>query len=348
MINVGQGDSFFLTLDNSDGTPFYILIDSGTSDKSGAVINHLLQFGPADRSIDLMIATHLDGDHIGGFEAVLDYFHPELFVINTPGNLADWIALRKSLTPLGTPQSIRAMVEDVALASRLVSKLESIPRRIIPAYSGQYLDVGNTRLRILNPTPERVAAAWADTVLKEIEGDYTVKGFLRKPPGHATIPAIIAGALLEGKTRNWQEASNNSSIVFDICPGRIPYALFTGDATKETLKEVAAQSPYTLVKIPHHGSKSGVDEELISRWKLRAALIPVGENPHGHPDLDVLKLLHKHGAKTWCSERTKDCRKSCRQAWGPFLRFRHQKPLSPGLIEVDGLVCSNNDPTLRE
>ncbi len=81
MLNVGQGDSFLIEAANGH----QILIDGGKDD---AVLTALSEVMPrGDHSIDVVIATHPDADHIGGLPLVLSRYDVGLFV--TSGVLTD-------------------------------------------------------------------------------------------------------------------------------------------------------------------------------------------------------------------------------------------------------------------
>lgn len=67
-INVGQGDSIFIITPNNKN----ILIDAGPPKAGKKVVRYLKGLGI--KKIDLVIATHPDRDHIGGFPAVLKEF----------------------------------------------------------------------------------------------------------------------------------------------------------------------------------------------------------------------------------------------------------------------------------
>ncbi|MYE38105.1 MAG: MBL fold metallo-hydrolase [Candidatus Spechtbacteria bacterium SB0662_bin_43] len=68
-LNVGQGDAIFVEMP----TGHTLLIDGGLSGSETAyIIGSLLPF--YERDIDVVIATHLDSDHIGGLISVLSYF----------------------------------------------------------------------------------------------------------------------------------------------------------------------------------------------------------------------------------------------------------------------------------
>ena len=64
-LDVGQGDSIFIQSPNGN----QILVDSGVSKNISNVLSRVMPF--YDRSIDVLIATHPDQDHIGGFPEIL-------------------------------------------------------------------------------------------------------------------------------------------------------------------------------------------------------------------------------------------------------------------------------------
>jgi competence protein ComEC len=74
--DVGQGDSIFIESPNGK----QILIDGGPDN---TVVSRLSKFMPFwDRSIDIVIATHGDSDHISGLPEVLKYYKVDLFIDN--------------------------------------------------------------------------------------------------------------------------------------------------------------------------------------------------------------------------------------------------------------------------
>ncbi len=80
-LDVGQGDAIFIQ--SPSGTQ--MLIDAG---KDKSVVEGLHRVLPLfDRHIDIMLATHPDLDHIGGFLFVLKRFDTDLFV--EPGSQSE-------------------------------------------------------------------------------------------------------------------------------------------------------------------------------------------------------------------------------------------------------------------
>jgi competence protein ComEC len=67
-LDVGQGDAIFIQALNGN----QILIDTGPNKQVLRELSNVMPF--YDRSIDMLIATHPDSDHIGGMPDILDRF----------------------------------------------------------------------------------------------------------------------------------------------------------------------------------------------------------------------------------------------------------------------------------
>jgi competence protein ComEC len=77
MLDVGQGDSFLIT----SKTGQQLLIDGG---KDASVLEPLSNVMPlGDRTIDVVIATHPDADHIGGLPYVLSRYKVGMFLTSS-------------------------------------------------------------------------------------------------------------------------------------------------------------------------------------------------------------------------------------------------------------------------
>jgi competence protein ComEC len=93
---------------------------------------------------------------------------------------------------------------------------------------------------------------------------------------------------------------NESSIIALLRFGNFS-ALLTGDAEESAVKQAFSPGMKVKVfKVPHHGSRGAVSEELLSMTRPDVALISVGEgNKFGHPAWDTLSLLEKYGVKNF-------------------------------------------------
>ena len=73
-LDVGQGDAIFIEAPNGN----QVLIDGGPGRKVLSELGKVMSF--YDRSIDLIIATHPDSDHIGGLPVVFDSYRIAGFI----------------------------------------------------------------------------------------------------------------------------------------------------------------------------------------------------------------------------------------------------------------------------
>jgi len=89
-LNVGQGDAIFIDAPNGN----QLLIDGGPGK---AVLRELSKVMPFyDRSIDVVIATHADQDHVGGLPNVLKKYKVNIFMESrVPGESSSYEELEK-------------------------------------------------------------------------------------------------------------------------------------------------------------------------------------------------------------------------------------------------------------
>lgn len=88
---------------------------------------------------------------------------------------------------------------------------------------------------------------------------------------------------------------NDSSIVMRLDFGQA-CAYLTGDIPKETLVSLIDRQ-CEILKVSHHGSKTGTNEEILLKVNPKVAVIQVGKNSYGHPTKEVLDLLQSKGVK---------------------------------------------------
>lgn len=96
------------------------------------------------------------------------------------------------------------------------------------------------------------------------------------------------------KEEEWKQKEptdlNESSIVLRLSWGGF-CAYLTGDIPKEILDTVADRK-CQILKVAHHGSKTGTDLETVAKIAPKIAVIQVGKNNRfGHPTQEVLDLL---------------------------------------------------------
>lgn len=164
----------------------------------------------------------------------------------------------------------------------LKDKVKRSEARIINPTSGMDVSIGLLHLDIVHPSSDFVAGNMDTTerlVVPNVLGAYTSK----KDPNDFSIVAILR--LGE----------------FD--------ALFTGDIGPKVSDEVIKSGKMRKVeyiKIPHHGSKNGLTENLLNISNPEVAVISVGKNQWGHPHEEVVKMLSDRGIKTFRTDEMGD------------------------------------------
>jgi competence protein ComEC len=145
-LDVGQGDSIYLEAPNGR----QMLIDGGPGPAVLSKLAEVMPFG--DRSIDILLATHTDADHITGLNSVLDSYTVSMIFENgaqgttrTYANLESKIAthkIQKMIARRGThivlDQDHNVYV-DILFPDRVISKLESNDGSIVAklVYGGE-------------------------------------------------------------------------------------------------------------------------------------------------------------------------------------------------------------------
>lgn len=125
-LNVGQGDSLFIELPGG----VQVLIDGGPDGRKLLTeLSHILP--PQDRYIDLVIMTHPQLDHFGGFVGLLSAYRIGAFIgTQRKANIAAYAALSERL------------------------KENSIP--YLQLLAGDRIRIGDAQLVVLSPSPTQV------------------------------------------------------------------------------------------------------------------------------------------------------------------------------------------------
>lgn len=86
-----------------------------------------------------------------------------------------------------------------------------------------------------------------------------------------------------------------ASLIIRIAYGDFS-VLLTGDSQVSGLLD--ANPPRTLLlQVPHHGSASGLNDDILKRIQPKLAFISVGKNSYGHPTQSALSLLEKNSVQ---------------------------------------------------
>lgn len=136
---------------------------------------------------------------------------------------------------------------------------------------------------------------------KEI-ADKKIKVYVAKKGDRITLPGVSLEVLWPpaDKLAQWQKQPpkdlNVTAFVLRLDVGS-KCAYLTSDEPFGVL-EAVLDRPCDILKVAHHGSKTGTSEKLLEQIKPKIAIIQVGRNnSYGHPTPEVLAMLEKFGVK---------------------------------------------------
>jgi len=238
-LDVGQGDSAVLELPDGqvvviDGGATYERFDMGR----GVVAPYLWNRGI--RTIDHLIGTHPQLDHLGGLTWLIRHVPVKRYWGS--GERREEVFYRRFLDALGE----KGLGEQVPLEGQ------------------EILSDGPCRLLVLNPVLTQSMGANGATTRK-------------------------VGSVL-----------NNRSVVTRLDCG-VHSFLFAADVERDALSRMGRQPlqrSVEVVKVPHHGAASSLDEEWLAFLRPAYAVVSAGRhNPYGHPNGTVLQAYSKQGIK---------------------------------------------------
>jgi competence protein ComEC len=145
----------------------------------------------------------------------------------------------------------------------------------------------------LMPRPEE-----PDATLERLRAELSAAG---AEVGDCTSPVGLSGdgwslrvlPTAPSGTTDANQAENDVALVVLVELGGVD-VLVSGDAEGEVLAALDLP-PVDILELPHHGSRGGLDAELLERLRPRLAVVSVGPNRFGHPTPEMEALLAAHG-----------------------------------------------------
>ena len=90
-LDVGQGDAVFIETEHM----FQILVDTGRGNKVLHALGNIMS--PVDKSIDMVVITHPDSDHIGGLVSVLRQFDVSYLLVSDMDDITQDAKLKQAV-----------------------------------------------------------------------------------------------------------------------------------------------------------------------------------------------------------------------------------------------------------
>jgi len=307
MLPARQGDAIWINWGDSDD-PHTMIVDMGTEEIGKNTLERLKALPEEQRTIDLLVVTHVDSDHIGGVLTCLADTDP------LPGLTINdvWFNGYQHLSGGSIQQpedaqeaTLEAMgpVQGERLSSWLRKQhwnraFNGAPVQRVPGETLQVVTLPDKlKITVLGPTPERLHA-FIDTWAAEVE-EALKKGTLTEvspglePMGVKTKPVLddqIDLELLADTNSTPDKSEANGSSIALLLEYDDKKVLLAGDAfSSELLEGIEAvsedqQLKLDAFKLPHHCSMRNNTKALVEAVKCDRWLISTDGTRHRHPD----------------------------------------------------------------
>lgn len=288
--------------------PHTMIVDMGTEEIGKKILERLKALPKDQRTIDLLVVTHVDSDHIGGVLTCLadadplsgliindvwfnGYQHLSGGSIQQPED-----AQNNTLEAMGPAQGER--LSSWLRKQNWNKAFNGTPVQRVP---GETLHVvilpDNLRITVLGPTPERLHD-FIDTWTIEVEEALKKGTLIDVSPGLESLGGTMKPVLndqvdleLLAETENIPDDSkaNGSSIslMVEYQGKKVVLAgdAFSGDLT-EGIKAASGNQQLKLdaFKLPHHCSMRNNTRSLIESVNCDRWLISTDGTRHKHPD----------------------------------------------------------------
>lgn len=321
MLDVKAADAFLIHAyrKNEEGQEleYVVLVDAGNEGDGEKILKHIQKYY-TQQYIDLVIITHCDADHYGGMQ----------YLINKHNEGGDF-----SINKVWVHDPYQHVdVDDV----KYIRKEETLRDRLNAAYAfsdgTNLLDLldesdinrkevfsGDTyaplNIKVLGPDEE-----YYESLIPDFRVDLDFK---EEQPEDVyaglecfcqTEDQFFSKALEDAYDD--KSKVNQSSIIFEFCP-KDEVFLFTGDAGKEALTRVLDNykglENINWLKVPHHGSKHNLNNDIISRLHPKVSYISTEKYKKyaNKCTVNALKKVgtvystHKDRSNLWHHEGTK-------------------------------------------
>ncbi|HET9598307.1 MAG TPA: MBL fold metallo-hydrolase [Anaeromyxobacteraceae bacterium] len=313
MLGAAYGDCIGIEYGRT-GAFHRILIDGGIASTCQGALEPWLARGGDPCTLDLLVVTHIDLDHIGGILALLEErpgaIAPADVWFNGRDQISDLLGakegdelsvlLAKLRLPWNAAFDRKAVVvppdgelprKELPGGARLTLVAPGIPELKLLEQTWD-AEVAKARRRAPGPTANDLlgARAAADDLLGKHE-----------PPG--VIAPEEVPALAEPNPDD-DSPANGSSIAF-VLEYEGHRVLLSGDSHPRVLAAGLArygegqQVSLSAVKLPHHASRRNVSSALLDAISCREFLVSTNGNRFGHPDPEAIaRIAMLPGAKT--------------------------------------------------
>jgi len=289
---VDNGDSIVITIDD-----YTILIDGGLAKKYTILKKHLTS--SKIKTINLLILTHSDRDHIGGIISLIkdSNFSVEAIWFNSYDKLSQ--LFNNGIKDITKDISIGSLSSEIsfAKAKTLSGLLDEQNKHYDPIFNEKFENyihsIGDIKFTFLSPSKKVLSNLYkqwsiedSKIIKKEISSivkdTETIEGYAKK---------------IE-KCKPDSSIQNASSIAF-ILSYKDSNFLLLGDTHIDVIVESLKVLNYNqnnklyvdFIKLSHHGSNANISQEFLDIVETKEYIISTNGKSHNHPDMETLSLL---------------------------------------------------------
>ena len=318
MLPAGHGDALIVRY-AAAGDVGQMLIDGGPSYSYPALYEALIAMPPDRRVFEVLVITHIDGDHIDGIVRLLQEDLAGVGIVFKDVWFNGAVHAEQLPDKLGAKQGeyLQALIESKGLPWNEAfggGPVLADPQTPISLPSG-------AKVRILSPTTLTLRALF-DRWERVLDSENLPMGNteealarLKRDRRLGPIAGPVSDELGPRRARSDQRdrsVANGSSIAFVLEVGD-RRVLLAGDAHHDVLEtSIGICHPdgqsmrLDAFKVPHHGSSGNMSTELLRKIDCRDFLISTNGSFFDHPDAKCIELLMSvPGAQLWFNYSTK-------------------------------------------
>lgn len=321
MLDVKNADAFLIHFwDDETDHDYVVLIDGGNYQDGTKIAQFIRTHYGRDKRIDVAICSHCDKDHFGGIMYLLeqqrdnsnDNMNIGQIWINDPAKHVPNGEVKWSQTMSAQTKMVKARtVFDLKDHDNLFDIIEHLQRcgrmEMCEPFSdaskeGEVSICENGLFQIIGPTKE-----YYKSLVPDFRNDLQ-----RKKNGYDSDELQEQDVVIQENrifSQTLEEAEddpsshNKSSVILLFQPSDGKKFLFMGDACRESIKNVPENTLFAVrnvdfLKVPHHGSKHNLDNEMINYIHPKVAFISTEK--HGHYlSKAVVNVLNAIGTKVY-------------------------------------------------
>lgn len=261
-------DSFLLSIGNATRQT-HILVDGGLAKSTKTLTPYIRALSEAGKSLELVVVTHVDNDHISG---ILSLFRNDF--VNKDFIKEVWFNGKAASSTTTDPTTLKVGFDQGNKLSQLLHEKGIVFRSVTGNSNALFADDMCT-VYVLAPSQQAL-----DRVNADWESHDNLKVGSEIPDHDIPWSEFDDEEFVEDTS-----STNRSSIVLCVeANSSGKKAVFSGDSVPtEILNHLPLKINLDLFKIPHHGSKSNTNKLLVQRLPSKRYVIPAGsgsKKPH--------------------------------------------------------------------